>query len=442
VGKRALQLAFMVVAVMAAAQNASRPREQIGYKPALDADQKKTLLLKDFHPASMLHADTNRVDRAKFYVIDVHNHVNDAEGVEEPMPPERVIEIMDNTNVRTVVILTGMWGEKLQKVIDSMVKPYPGRFMVFTQIDFSKINDSNFSKEMVAQLDEAVARGARGLKQLKDLGLGIRDQSGKLISVDDPRLDPVWEECGRLGIPVFIHTGDPEAFFHHIDGSNERYEELLDNPSWSFYGPQFPSFEQLLEARNRVFARHPKTTFVSLHMGWPENLGWVGSMLDHYPNVMVEFGAREAELGRQPQRTRDFFLKYQDRVMFGSDNGMKEEWYRNHFRWLETADEYFDYWGYPAQGRWKIYGLQLPDQVLEKVYHLNAEGIFRQFRGMADLQTEQNETRVAQSSFFRDRNMSSFSAHDWTRAEHRLPVRREKAYSAAFPSLEHQSLIK
>ena len=325
----ALTFALLVTAMMAAGQNngstPAAPPGQIGYKPAPDADQKKTLLLKDFHPTSMLHVPAHTVDRARFYVIDVHNHVNDAQGIDEPIPPQRVLEIMDKTNVKTVVILTSMWGEKLQKVIDTMVKPYPGRFMVFAQLDFSKIDDPNFGQEMVAQLDDAVARGARGLKQLKDLGLGVRDKTGKLIAVDDPRLDPIWQECGRLGIPVSIHTGDPEAFFHPTDAANERYEELMENPSWSFYGPQFPSLEQLLEARNRVFARHPNTTFISLHMGWPEKLDWVAQMLDQYPNVMVEFGAREAELGRQPRQTREFFLKHQDRIMFGTDNGMDEE---------------------------------------------------------------------------------------------------------------------
>jgi predicted TIM-barrel fold metal-dependent hydrolase len=381
-----------LLATAAAAQMAkprapasARPQDQIGYKSAADAEQKKTLLLKDFKPASMLHAASHKVDRAKYYVIDVHNHVNDAQGIDDHMPPQRVIEVMDKTNVKTVVILTGMWGEKLQKVIDEMVKPYPGRFIVFTQIDWSKIDDPNFSAEMVQQLRDAVGRGARGLKLLKDLGLGVRDKSGKFIAVDDPRLDPVWEECGRLGIPVSIHTADPEAFFHPIDATNERYEELIEHPDWSFYGPQFPSMEQLLEARNRVFARHPRTTFVSLHMGWPENLDWVAGMLDKYPNVMAEFGAREAELGRQPRRTRELFLKYQDRIMFGTDNGMEEAMYRNHFRWLETADEYFDYWGSPGQGRWEIYGLNLPDPVLEKVYHLNAERMFHQFKGLSAL---------------------------------------------------------
>ena len=362
----------------------AQEQEQIGYQRAAGADQNKTLLLKDFHPVSMLHGSAHDVSRAKYYVIDVHNHVNDARGIEEHMDPRQVVGIMDGANVKTVVILTGMWGEKLQRVLDEMVKPFSGRFVVFTEMDWSKINDPDFSREMVAQLDDSVVRGARGLKILKDLGLGVRGRDGKLIAVDDPRLDPVWEECGRLGIPVALHISDPEAFFYPVDASNERYEELMEHPDWSFYGPQFPSKESLLEARNRVFARHPNTTFVALHMAnWPEKLDYVSELLDRYPNVMVEFGAREAELGRQPRRAREFFLRYQDRVMFGTDNGMSAEMYQNHFRWLETDDEYFDYWGYPGQGRWKIYGMELPDAVLEKVYHLNAEHMFAQFKGAA-----------------------------------------------------------
>lgn len=381
----ALLLCTPGVEAQAAKAQTSTPsaQPQIGYKSAADAEQKKTLLLRDFHPASMLHVPTHQVPRAKFYVIDVHNHTNDAANIDEHMPPEKVVEVMNNTNVKTLVILTGMWGDKLQHVIDEMVKPYPGRFIVFTQIDWSRIDDPNFSQEMVSQLDDAVARGARGLKVLKDLGLGARDKNGKLIAIDDPRIDPIWHECGRLGIPVSIHSGDPEAFFHPTDAGNERYEELIEHPDWSFFDPQFPRLQELLEARNRVFARHPETHFVSLHMGWPENLGWVSRMLDEQPNVMVEFGAREAELGRQPRQTREFFLKYQDRIMFGTDSQVDEEMYCNHFRWLETADESFDYSGYPGQGRWEIYGLALPDPVLEKIYHLNAERMFSQFKGGA-----------------------------------------------------------
>jgi len=355
---------------------------QIGYKSAADAEQKKTLLLKDFHPKSMLHVKQTPVLRAKFPVIDMHQHVNDARGIGERIPPAEMVRRMDELNIKTIVILTGGWGEQLQKVMDEMVKPYPGRFVVFAQPDWSKIDDPNFSQLMVKDLDDAVRRGARGYKILKELGLGIKDKTGKLITVDDPRMDPVWEECGRLGIPVAIHIADPEAFFHPIDAENERYEELNEHPDWSFYGSQFPSFEELLAARDRMFAKHPKTTFIVLHAGnWPENLDNVSAMMDRLPNTVIEFGAREAELGRQPRRARKLFLDYQDRVMFGTDNTPETEMYQNNFRWLETDDEAFDYWGSPAQGRWTISGLNLPDKVLEKIYHVNAERIFSQFKG-------------------------------------------------------------
>ncbi len=346
--------------------------------------QKDDLLLRDFHPQSMLSVPVHNVQRARFPVIDVHNHVNDARSAgREHMPPGEVLKIMDDCNIQKIVILTGGWGEALQHVVDEMVKPYPGRFMVFTQIDWSKIDDPNFSQLMVRQLDDAVARGARGLKILKELGLEVRDKSGKLVAVDDPRLDPVWEECGRLGVPVAIHVTDPVAFFRPLDATNERWEELIHNPDWHFYGPQFPTKEAILDARNRMFAKHPRTTFIALHVGnYPENLDYVSEVLDKHPNMVVEFGAREAELGRQPRRALNFFNRYQDRILFGTDMTPSEELYRNYFRWLETDDEYFDYYAYPEQGLWKIYGLYLPDPVLEKVYHQNAERIFSQFKGL------------------------------------------------------------
>jgi predicted TIM-barrel fold metal-dependent hydrolase len=346
-------------------------------------DSKNTLLLRDFHPQSMLHARVRNVLRAKFTVIDVHNHVNDARSAgRERIPPADVIRVMDNCNVKTIVILTGQWGEKLQRVVDEMVKPYPGRFMVFTQLSWENLDSSDFSERMVKRIDDAVARGARGLKITKELGLRVKFKDGKLLTVDDPKLDPIWEECGRLGIPVAIHVTDPEAFFRPLDGRNERYEELIDNPDWLFYGPQFPSKESIMDARNRMFAKHPNTTFISLHVGnWPEDLDYVSGVLDCYPNVVVEFGARQAELGRQPRRAVQFFLEYQDRILFGTDMTPTEDLYRNYFRWLETADEYFDYYAAPEQGRWKIYGMELPEGVLEKVYHLNAERIFREFKG-------------------------------------------------------------
>jgi len=350
---------------------------------ASKAAAKETLLLRDFHPVSMLHVPVHEVERARFPVIDVHNHVNDARRSSgERIPPARVIEVMDHSNLQTIVILTGMWGEYLQAVLDEMVKPYPGRFVVFTQIDWKRVDEPDFSGSMVKQIDDAVARGARGLKVLKDFGLTVRHKSGELVKVDDPELDPIWADCGRLGIPVAIHTTDPEAFFHPVNGENERFEELLHHPDWSFYGHQFPSKESLLTARERVFARHSGTTFIALHVGnWPENLDYVSQQLDRLPNVVIEVGARQAEIGRQPRRAREFFEKYQDRILFGTDMTPEEGLYRNWFRFLETADDSFDYWGAPEQGRWKIYGLNLPDEILNKVYRRNAERIFGQYKG-------------------------------------------------------------
>jgi len=360
---------------------------QIGYKAAKDADTKKVILLRDFNPKPMVHVPVHEVKRAKFPVVDVHTHLNDAMGIGDHLDPAQVVSMMDRDNIRTIVILTGMWGTKLQKVIDEMVRPYPGRFMVFTQLDWSKIDDPNFGQLMVQQINDSVARGARGLKLLKELGLGVSDKSGKLVPIDDPRLDPVWDECGRLGIPVFIHVADPEAFFHPIDATNERYEELIEHPDWSFYGPQFPSMEELMKQRDHMFAKHPNTRFVALHFGsWPENLDFVEKTLKTYPNVMIEFGARQGELGRQPRRTRQIFLNYPDRIMFGTDEGTDEKMYQSYFRWLETQDEYFPYAQYPAQGRWMIYGLGLPDDVLQKVYHLNAEKLFAEFKGTTPVQ--------------------------------------------------------
>ena len=374
-----LVLTSMLIALAGAARG-----QEITYSSDPNADKRMTLLLKDFDPHSMLHAAVHEVPRAKFPVIDMHDHVNDPGGVHgDEIPAAEVVRRMDNANVKKIVILTGMWGEKLQGLLDKMVKPYPDRFIVFAQMDWSKIDDANFSAEMVQQLDDAVHRGARGLKVLKDLGLGVKDKSGKFIPVDDPRLDPVWEECGRLGIPVAIHTTDPEAFFTPTDNHNERYEELMHNPTWSFYGPKFSSKQTLLDQEHHVFTKHPHTTFIALHVAnWPENLDAVSSWLEKYPNMYVELGARQAELGRQPRRTRKFFLEYQDRILFGTDSEPEEKMYANYFRWLETADEYFDYWGYPGQGRWEIYGTELPDGVLEKVYNKNAERIFAQFNGM------------------------------------------------------------
>jgi uncharacterized protein len=371
------------VVLTAAVAVATVQTQQITYSADKNAKTRMTLLLRDFHPHPMLHVAVHEVPRAKFGVWDVHNHVDDAAGIGERVPADEVVKRMDAANVQKVVILTGGWGAKLQAVLDNTARKYPDRFIVFTQPDWSKVNDANFAAEMVTQLDDSVRRGARGLKILKDLGLGVKTADGKYLKVDDPRLDPMWEECGRLGIPVFIHVTDPEAFFTPIDGNNERYEELKSNPSWSFYGHGYPSKQEILDERNHIIEKHPHTTFVALHVAnWPENLDAVSGWLDKYPNMMVEFGAREAELGRQPRRAEKFFHDYQDRIMFGTDSDPDPKMYANYFRWLETEDEYFEYWGSPGQGRWAIYGMGLSDDILKKVYQSNAQRVFGQFKGM------------------------------------------------------------
>ena len=354
----------------------------LGVTASVRAQETGDLRLRDFKPRSMLRVPVHEVEHARFPAIDVHNHVNDARGDDPPVDPGQLVAMMDRCNVRTIVILTGGWGERLQAVVDRMVKPYPGRFLVFTQVDWSRIDEADFGEAMARQIRDAAVRGARGLKILKELGLVVRDRAGALVKVDDPRLDPIWAECGRLRIPVAIHTSDPDAFFLPLDGTNERYDELVEHPDWSFYGDRFPQKEELLTARNRVFARHPRTTFIALHVAnHPENLDDVSRVLDRYPNVVVETGARHAELGRQPRRAREFFVKYQERILFGTDARPEDAMYHNWFRFLETADESFDYWHSPGQGRWTISGLDLPEKVLEKVYRRNAERVFAQWKG-------------------------------------------------------------
>ena len=307
-------------------------------KPA-QAPAKPTLALEDFEPKSMLVVPQHPTPRAKYPVIDVHTHVSFVLGKRRTAGSPEMAKAfgqvdaiagwMDTLNIRTMVNLTGGFGDLL------------------------------YLRENV--------------------------KTGPLVKVDDPRFDPMWDAAGQLNLPVFIHTSDPDAFFTPIDRFNERWEELGHHPDWSFYGKDFPSKAELLAARNRVIGRHPKTTFVGLHVAnHPENLDEVSSWLDDFPNLHVETAARLGELGRQPRRARSFFEKYQDRIMFGTDaapseadtpqQDLKPAMYQIYFRWLETLDEYFDYAPSrrPPQGRWRIYGIGLPDPILKKVYHDNA----------------------------------------------------------------------
>ena len=357
------------------------------------------LKLVDFQPKSMLHVPVTRVERAKFPVVDVHAHLSWAKdmrggvGVSEERvwwgKPEQLIEVMDRKNVQTLVNLTGGWGTGLEQAIAMFDRKFPGRFVTLTEPAYGRFLDAKYAQLQADEIERAKRAGARGLKVLKTLGLFLREQidHGPLVAIDDRRFDPMWDACAAQGLPVFIHVSDPEAFFLPIDRFNERYEELANHPDWSFHGKDFPSNAALLEARNRVFERHPRTQFVMLHMGNnAENLGYVAECLDRYPNTTVEMGARVGELGRQPRTSRRFFDKYQDRIMFGTDavpppfgdptpqQIFGDALYEIYYRFLETEDEYFDYAPAPVppQGRWAIYGIALPDAILQKIYRDNA----------------------------------------------------------------------
>ncbi len=343
------------------------------------------LALSEFEPKSMLHVAETYVARARFPVVDFHSHVSPRPTSKQPtVPPAQMVPSMDAINVRTMVNLTGGSGQDLAATITAFDRAFPGRFVTMTEPTWTRAGESGYAAWQGDEIAKAKAAGAVGLKILKTLGLYLRDggPTGKLVRVDDERFDPMWEACGRLGLPVAMHVGDPEAFFLPVDRFNERYEELGAHPDWSFYGKDFPAFADILAARDRVFARHSKTTFVALHVGhWSENLEAVGEMLDRFPNVHVEIAARIGELGRQPRTSARFFDKYQDRILFGTDADprtvLAQDMYRIYYRFLETEDEYFDYAPsrIPPQGRWKIYGLGLPESILRKVYHENAERV-------------------------------------------------------------------
>jgi predicted TIM-barrel fold metal-dependent hydrolase len=306
--------------------------------------------------------------------------------------PETLLPVMDRKNLRIMVNLTGGSGNGLADAVQKFQQPHPDRFLTFTEPSWERANEPGFGKFQADEIARAHTAGARGVKVLKTLGLYLRENisEGPLVKIDDVRFDPMWEVCGSLGIPVAIHVSDPEAFFLPTDRNNERFEELNNHPDWSFHGRDFPRNAELLEARNRVFARHPKTQFIALHVGNnAENLPSVADCMERFPNMSVELAARVGELGRQPRTSRRFFDKYQDRILFGTDavpNGFDtpqqifgDELYEIYYRFLETEDEYFDYAPapIPPQGRWRIYGIGLPDGILKKVYYENAERLLK-----------------------------------------------------------------
>jgi predicted TIM-barrel fold metal-dependent hydrolase len=321
-------------------------------------------------------------------VVDVHSHF----WIRLRHDPQQLVEfvhMMDRNNIAVSVSLDGRWGSYLDEHIEYLWTDYKDRFVIFANIDWQgsgqvdqpatwDCQQPDFAHRTVIALQSAKQKGVSGVKVFKDFGLSYRNPDGSFIAIDDPRYAPIWEACGELGLPVIMHTADPSAFFDPITPENERYEELSRHPSWHFPAGEFPRREELHAARNRLFAAHPQTTFIAAHLGNDgEDLVATAQLLQDNPNVVLEIASRIAELGRQPYSAREFLIAFQDRILFGTDGPWPEERYRYYWRFLETRDEYFPYSEkpIPPQGLWRIYGVDLPDEVLEKIYRKNAERI-------------------------------------------------------------------
>src|ERR1700721_965220 len=325
-----------------------------------------TLPLGEFQPKSTLVTAEHHLERARFPVIDYHNHL-------DALDPVEVLRIMDACGIEAIVNITMKTGDEAIAIIHKFKAADAERFATIGWMDWSGVGRDDFVEVALDRLERLVEHGAKGIKFWKDLVLSVRDAEGNLLRVDDERLAPVFDKAAELGIPVMFHIADPDAFFLPVDGHNERFEELAAHPDWSFYGSQF-SKKKLLDQRDRVIARHPKTTFVAAHVAeCGENLGRATQLLENHPNVLLDISARASELGRQPYSSRALFLKFPHRILFGADLVPEESMYRLYFRFLETADEYFDYPSHASrQGRWQIQGIYLPDDVLRKVYRDNA----------------------------------------------------------------------
>jgi len=348
------------------------PESQDKFIAMVTAKAAVNLPLGEFQPRSMLVTPINEIQQAKFPAIDYHNHL-------DAQDPAAVLKVMDQCGIERIVNITMQVGSEAIATIKRFHSAAPDRFATIGWMDWTDLHAAGFSSRCVDRLEQLVENGACGLKIWKDLGTSIRDSAGALLRVDDERLAPLFEKAAELRVPIMFHTADPDAFFFPINRENERYEELAAHPEWSFYGSHF-SKEQLLRQRDSVFARHPRTTFVAAHVAErSEKLSYVSELLNQHPNLYVDIGARAAELGRQPYTARDFFLKHADRILFGTDLVPDVSMYRLHFRFLETADEYFEYPSHASrQGRWNIYGLFLPDDVLRLVYRENALSLFSQ----------------------------------------------------------------
>ena len=333
-------------------------------------DQKKysqTPTIEEYQPKSTLVTKEHKIERAKFPFIDIHSH--------HPNPTaehvDQVVKEMDTINLRVMVNLSGGTGEQLRQTVATMKGRHPDRFVVFANLSYDDINAPGYGKRAARRLEQDVKNGAQGLKIFKNFGMDVKYANGERVHADDPEFDPVWDKCAELGLPVLIHIAEPSPFFDPWDYRNERWLELKQFPQRARPPERYPPFETLIAERNHLFAKHPKTNFIAAHLAFHGNdLERLGKTLDSLPNMYVDIAAVLAELGRQPYSAHDFLVKYQDRVLMGKDIYDVNE-YKWYFRSLETRDEYFEYYR-PRHAFWRIYGFQVPDEVLKKVYYKNA----------------------------------------------------------------------
>lgn len=323
---------------------------------------------ESYDPPSTLVVPEHPTVRAKFPFVDVHSHHFRM----ATMDLDQLISEMDELNMKVVVNLSGGGGERLKNITDNVKKyGYEDRIVVFTNINLQSILEPDWTEETVKQIEYDYANGARGLKIYKSQGMTNTDSEGNRVKINDPRIGPVWEKCGELGIPILIHSADPKSFWNPHDSLNERWLELKVRPGRKREADNPASWETIISEQHDIFRRHKNTTFINAHMGWyPNDLEKLGTLLDELPNMYVEIGAVIAELGRQPRMAKRFFEKYQDRVLFGKDSYRPEE-YPTYFRVLETDDEYFPYYK-RYHAFWRMYGLDLSDEILEKLYYKNA----------------------------------------------------------------------
>lgn len=334
------------------------------------AQEKNKMEFEEYDPPSTLIVPEHKITRAKFPFIDVHNH----QWTMSKSDLDRIVNDMDKLNMVVMVNLSGRGSgstEHLDANLKNVHANYPKRFIIFTNVDFNNIDDPDWQNRTLKQLEDDVKKGANGLKIYKSLGMDNRDSKGNRIHIDDARIDPVWEKCGELGIPVLIHAADPKSFWLPMNENNERWLELKTHPERKRSDNNPAPWQTIINEQHNIFHKHPKTKFINAHLGWYGNdLKSLSGFMEEFPNMYTEIGAVISELGRQPKAARAFLIKYQDRVMFGKDSWVPEE-YSTYFRVLETEDEYFPYHK-RYHAFWKMYGLGLPDDVLKKIYYKNA----------------------------------------------------------------------